>query len=123
MRSGEQASREQHERREDADELDRQQPQAEAHPTPDDQGQADRTLQRGDQDQGDLAGHETEEEDVRRCLHDALRRTDPGEELEHTEPEEDQADRDPQHPDAVAYELVVDEVLEVDEALRQVPHA
>lgn len=94
VRAGEQPRAEQHDRGQNPDQLAEQEVDREAQPPTDDQEQADRALQRGDEQDRHTGRHPPEEQDVRRGRREALGWADSGKVLEDPECEEDSPDAD-----------------------------
>jgi hypothetical protein len=78
VRAAEQAAGQQHDRREDADELDRQQPHGEAHPAVREQADPDEALERRDRDDPDAPRDQAEGQQVGRPDRQALGGLTPG---------------------------------------------
>src|SRR5918998_3782228 len=85
-----------------ADHLEGQEQQRDAHEPAGDQSHSYGALQGGEQHEADAARHESERERVYGLEREGLRRAEAGEELEHAEPEEHDAQRHAERHDAVA---------------------
>lgn len=105
------AGGQQHQWRENADELGRQQPHRDAHRPPGDQGGADEGFQCGGEDHADPSGDQAEEQDVGAGFGDGLGGADAREVLQDAEAQEGETDRDAPRCDAVGDELMMEDVL------------